>query len=211
LQRFTRAARLILVSKLAMPVDHSIQSLLAPADSSFASPVKASAGDGARLEESNGENGERSGSDSDGNAKSGDKPKRPWNGRADYRLVETWDTGENRTQDVEISRNELYLLARKFFEDSKTLKLPTHKSLPTDIHMWKQFRTYKKAKSDAQISIFRCPMKNRCGCLCCIKTIETKDKLQLYFLGEHNEDSHSTDKSAFLKVKQIQAIVDGVK
>ena len=164
-----------------------------------------------RREESNGENGERSGSDSDGNAKSGDKPKRPWNGRADYRLVETWDTGENRTQDVEISRNELYLLARKFFEDSKTLKLPTHKSLPTDIHMWKQFRTYKKAKSDAQISRFRCPMKNRCGCLCCIKTIETKDKLQLYFLGEHNEDSHSTDKSAFLKVKQIQAIVDGVK
>ena len=102
-----------------MPVDHSIQSLLAPADSSFASPVKASAGDGARREESNGENGERSGSDSDGNAKSGDKPKRPWNGRADYRLVETWDTGENRTQDVEISRNELYLLAANF---SKTAR-----------------------------------------------------------------------------------------
>ena len=119
-----------------MPVDHSIESLLAPADSSFASPVKASASDGARREESNGENGERSGSDSDGNAKSGDKPgKRPWNGRADYRLVETWDTGENRTQDVEISCHELYLLARKCFEDSKTLKLPTHISLPTDIHM----------------------------------------------------------------------------
>ena len=54
-------------------------------------------------------------------------------------------------------------------------------------------------------------MKNRCGCLCCIKTIETKDKLYLYFLGVHTEDSHSTDKSAFLKVKQIQSIVDGVK
>ena len=52
-----------------MPVDLSIQSLLAPADSSFTSPVKASASDGARREESNGENGERSGSDSDGNAK----------------------------------------------------------------------------------------------------------------------------------------------
>ena len=72
-----------------MPVDHSIESLLAPADSSFSSQVKASANDEARRDESNGENRERLDSDSDGNAKSGEKLKRPWNGRADYRLVET--------------------------------------------------------------------------------------------------------------------------
>jgi hypothetical protein len=102
-------------------------------------------------------------------------------------------------------------MSRNFFEDSKTLKLPTHKSLPTDIHMWKQYRSYKSAKSDALIRIFRCPMKNRTDCPCCIKTIEPFKSLELHFLGEHDEQCHAVDKSAYLKVKQIVAIVDGVK
>ncbi len=102
-------------------------------------------------------------------------------------------------------------MSRKFFEDSKTLKLPTHKSFPTDIHMWKQYRSYRSAKSEALIRIFRCPMKNRSDCSCCIKTIESTKSLELYFLGEHDEQCHAMDKSAYLKVKQIVAIVDGVK
>ena len=149
-----------------MPVDNSVESLLAPADPRFSTPVKP-------VRQSNGENGETapadSSSDSDSNAESGkqpnadgdNQPKRPWNGRANYRLVQSWDIGKNRTQDYEVSKQELYLMARKFFEDSRTLKLPTHKSLPTDIHMWKQYRSYTSAKSDALIRIFRCPMKNR--------------------------------------------------
>jgi hypothetical protein len=69
-----------------------IEQMPVPADSSFASPV-------IPANESNGENGESTdSSDSDANAKSAqqgsdntDKPKRAWNGRADYRLVKTWD------------------------------------------------------------------------------------------------------------------------
>jgi hypothetical protein len=53
---------------------------------------------------------------------------------------------------------------------------------------------------DAKICMFRCPMKKRASCLCCVKTIETSDAL---------EDSQTVDKSAFLKVKQTVAIVEG--
>jgi hypothetical protein len=211
MHRFKRAARLVLSSNSAMPVDQSDEQLPAPSDSSFSSQVKP-------VRESNGENGESTdSSDSDTNAESAqqggdntDKPKRAWSGRADYRLVKTWDIGENRTQDIEESRHKLYLMSSKFFEDTKTLKLPTHKSLPTDIHMWKQYCSYKSAKSDALIRIFRCPMKTQTDCPCCIKTIDSTKSLELYFLGEHGEKCHAVDKSAYLKVKQIVAIVDGV-
>ncbi len=54
-------------------------------------------------------------------------------------------------------------------------------------------------------------MKNQTDCPCCIKTIESTQSLELYFLGEHDEQYHAVDKSAYLKVKQIVAIVDGVK
>jgi hypothetical protein len=176
LQRFKRATRLVLVSNSVMPVDKSVEQLPAPADSSFSSPVKP-------VRESNGENGESTdSSDSDANAVSAqqggdnsDKPKRAWNGSADYRLVKTWDIRENRTEDIadiEESRQELHLMSSNFFEDSKTLKLPTHKSLPTDIHIWNQYCSYRSAKSDALIRIFRCPMKHQTDCSCCIKTIE---------------------------------------
>ncbi len=122
LQRFRRAARLILVSNSAMPVDKSVEQLPAPADSSFLSPVKP-------VRESNGKNGESTdSSDSDANTKSAlqgcyniDKPKRAWNGWADYRLVKTWDIGENRTQDIEESLQELYLMSSKF--STKSLEL----------------------------------------------------------------------------------------
>jgi hypothetical protein len=50
-------------------------------------------------------------------------------------------------------------MSSKLFEDSKTRKLLTHKSFPTNIHMWKQYHSYRSAKSDALICIFRCPMK----------------------------------------------------
>jgi hypothetical protein len=167
-----------------MPVDKSVEPFPAPANSSFSSPVKT-------VLESNEENGESTDSSaSDAHAKSAqqgdnntDKPKCAWNGRADYRLIKTWDIGENKTKDIKESRQELYLMSRKCFEDSKTLKLPTHKSLPTDIHMWKQYHSYRSAKSEALIRIFRCPMKNRSDCLCCIKTIESTKSLELYFPG----------------------------
>jgi hypothetical protein len=86
-------------------------------------------------------------------------------------------------------------MSHKFFEDSKTLKLPTHKSLPTDFHMWKQDRSYRSAKSDALIRIFRCPM-TRTDCPCCIKTIKSTKSLELYFLGEHDEQCHAAQGQA---------------
>jgi hypothetical protein len=54
--------------------------------------------------------------------------------------------------------------------------------------------------------VFRCLMFNRCGCKAGVKIVETANRLELYFLGEHNESSHEEDKSKYLKHKQIVAV-----
>jgi hypothetical protein len=100
-------------------------------------------------------------------------------------------------------------MSRNCFEDSRKLKLPTHKFLPTHIHMWtrKQYCSYRSAKYKALIRIFTCPMINLSDCPCLFKTIESTKSLELYFLGEHDEQCLAMDKSAYLKVKQIVALL----
>ncbi len=86
-------ARLVVVSTLAIPVDMSVESLLAPTDPSFALPIKPASNDGLHRDQRDMlkvENGETSDSDSDSNDESGDQLKREWSGRADYRWVQTW-------------------------------------------------------------------------------------------------------------------------
>jgi hypothetical protein len=56
-----------------------------------------------------------------------EKPMRPWNGRADWRLIKAWNIGPTQTQPVEDSRQELFVLSRKFMDDSKLFKLPSYR------------------------------------------------------------------------------------
>ncbi len=71
-----------------MPVDMSVESLLALTDPSFVLPIEPASNDGLHHDQRDVpkvENGETSDSDSDSNDESGDKLKREWSGRADYR------------------------------------------------------------------------------------------------------------------------------
>ena len=198
-----------------MPVDNSVESLLALPDSSFHSPVKATGKDAAPQDD---RNAEEMDSDGDGDEESGAhppgdsmKPTRPWNGRADWRLIQVWNIGHTQTQPVEDSRQECFVLCRKFMDESRVFKLPTHTVNPTDIYLWKQFRNYGSVKKGGNKRVFRCPMFNRCCCKAGVKIVETENMLSLYYLGEHNQNSHDDDKSKYLKHKQIVAVHEGAR
>jgi hypothetical protein len=138
-----------------MPVEKSGESLPALPDSSYISPVKATGKDAPEP------NAEVTDSKLDGDEDSGDIPAsgdkekqtRPWNGRADWRLIKAWNIGSTQTLPVEDSRQELFLLARKFMDDSKLFKLPTHSVYATDLHMWKHYRNYGISMDQSRAAI----------------------------------------------------------
>jgi hypothetical protein len=165
LHRFTRAAYLVISSKLAMPVKKSVESLHALSDSSYISPVKATGKDAAPQDAPNAEDTD---SDADSDEDSGvipnpsagdqEKPTRPWNGHADGRLIKAWNIGPTQTQPVEDSRQECFVMSRKFMDASKLFKLPTHSVNATDLHLWKQYRNYGSCQKGSNKRYFRCPM-----------------------------------------------------
>jgi hypothetical protein len=132
-----------------MPVKKSVESLHALSDSNYILPVKATGKDAAPQDAPNDEDTD---SDADGDEDSSvipipsacdqEKPTRPWNGRADWRLIQAWNIGPTQTQPVEDSRQECFVLSRKFMDDSKLFKLPTHSVNATYLHLWKQYRKY---------------------------------------------------------------------
>jgi hypothetical protein len=125
-------------------------------------------------------------------------------------LIKAWNVGPIQTQPDEGSLQECFVLSRKFMDDSKLFKLPTHSVSVTDLHLWKQYRNYGSVKSGNK-HVCRCLMFNRCDCKAGVKIFEAGSLLELYFLGEHNESSHDDDKSKYLKHKQIVAVYDGAR
>jgi hypothetical protein len=115
-------SQLVISSKLAMPVEKSVESLPALPDSSYISPVKATGKDAqdAKVTDLEFDCEEDSGVI----PSSGDKKKltRPWSGRADWRLIKAWNIGPTQTQPVEDSRQELFVLSRKFCVSERDLK-----------------------------------------------------------------------------------------
>ena len=136
-----------------------------------------------------------------------DDKRRKWNGKAEYVTIKKWVTGEcARMEDSDIM-NELHDLARDYMELSRLKRLPNHKSNPTDIGLWKLARSQFKAKTGVTAKVYRC---YRCGCNATIRVINGKDYIILERAGTHDENSHSDDKSVFLKHKQIEAISDAI-
>ena len=139
-----------------------------------------------------------------------DDKRRKWNGKAEYVTIKKWVTGEcARMEDSDIM-NELHDLARDYMELSRLKRLPNHKSNPTDIGLWKLARSQFKAKTGVTVKVYRCAMHYRCGCNATIRVINGKDYIILERAGTHDENSHSDDKSVFLKHKQIEAISDAI-
>jgi hypothetical protein len=110
-----------------MPVEKSVESL--PAHHAFSCQVHTGKDAAAQNEP----NAEVTDLDADGEEDPFDHPSshkmrltRLWNGSADWRLIKVCNIGPTQTQSPEDSHRELFVLSRKFMDDSKLNKLLMH-------------------------------------------------------------------------------------
>ena len=71
---------------------------------------------------------------------------------------------------------------------------PCHKSLDTDLGGWKFARDHTN-KRGVIFAVYRCPMRHRCKCKCCIRVVTSKDYIELQRYGLHDRNSHDNDAS----------------
>ena len=129
----------------------------------------------------------------------------------DYRVIGTWVTGDQGQLDDTNIDHEIRKSMERFMNESCFFKTPGHHEKPTDIHLWKQFRQpYFNSRTDEWIRPCRCPLAERCDCKVQVRMCTGENYKRLEFTGDHNEHSHSNDKSKKLKNKQIFTIHDAV-
>ena len=81
-------------------------------------------------------------------------------------------------------------------------KLPCHKGLDTDLHLWKKASAGHKTRTGMSYTIYRCPLRHRCKCMKTIRVGRGGWILILEQCGLHDVHSHDEDGSKYLKYDQ---------
>ena len=125
-------------------------------------------------------------------------------------VIERWETPDHDEEDID---HLLFTACKKLMEVTRLYRLTTCKSKPDDIFLWKNATKWTVAKGAISYQMLRCPMKRRFNCDCELKVTRASDYVILEMRGSHDENSHASDKdvSKFLKVRQIEAIRQGVR
>ena len=129
-----------------------------------------------------------------------------------YTEVKRWTTGEDSILEPAEIKREIYMLVKKFMQDSRLMQTPGHKTLDTDIAYWKLHSDeYYNSRQDEWIRVYKCPLNHRCRCQAKVRIITEKNYKRLEFHGTHDENGHANDKSKSLRYNQIVAIHDAVQ
>jgi hypothetical protein len=83
-----------------------------------------------------------------------------------------WCKATRKMEPKDIDR-ELFEFARDWMSASKLKKLSGHVERDTDGALWKQFRDYAPKKGSIRVRLFRCPLRNPCGCMTRICIMES--------------------------------------
>jgi hypothetical protein len=126
-------------------------------------------------------------------------PKKRTRVLAQYELV----TGEQAAMNDEDIENQLFEEARQLMQLSRLKKLPGHKGLSNDLHLWKRAGSDHTTRAGITYTIYRCPMRHQCDCKCIIGVRRGNGRLTLERCWLHDMNSHATDKSKYLKYEQI--------
>jgi hypothetical protein len=84
---------------------------------------------------------------------------------AEYELVKRWVIRERAVLPEDDIEHELFEEARELMHLSGLKKLPGHKGLDTDLHLWKKASAGHKTQSGMSYTIYRCPLRHRCKCM----------------------------------------------
>ncbi len=112
-------------------------------------------------------------------------------------LVKLWVTGERAVLPEEDLERELFEEARQLMHLSGLKKLPGHKGLDNDLHLWKKASTWHKTWTGMLYTICSCPLRHWCKCM---KTIRVRRGCEILILdrcGLHDVHSHEEDGSKF--------------
>jgi hypothetical protein len=124
----------------------------------------------------------------------------------EYELVKKWVTGERvvlRLLPEEDIEHELFEVARELMHLSGLKKLPGHKGLDADLHLWKKASAGQKTRTGMSYTIYRYPLLHWCKCMKTICVGRGEGILILEHCGLHNVHSHEEDGSKYLKYDQI--------
>ena len=105
---------------------------------------------------------------------------------------------------------ELEGIMSEYMELSCQRKFFGHKSLATNLGMWKLGRSHTD-KRGIRYDVYRCPMRNRCGCQVSLRVVIGPDFIELQRHGLHDKNSHDNDQSKTLKYAEIFLVVEAVK
>jgi hypothetical protein len=83
---------------------------------------------------------------------------------ATYYVVKRWVTGYRAEQPEEDVEQDFLEQARHLMHLSGLKKLPCHKSLQTNLDLWK--RAGGHTSRCVQVTLYLCPLRNRCKCMC---------------------------------------------
>ena len=173
-------------------------------------PTKAIRNDGAENEEPDAEN---SGTESDLDEESPRKQRRyQYRARTvlKYEVIKRWVRGEMAEKDDAEIQAELETEMRNLMELSGQKKFPGHRSLESDLGLWKFARSHTD-KRGVTFDVYRCPMRHRCKCGCCVRVVRCADYIELQRSGLHDRNSHDNDESKKLKYDQIVSVKEAVK
>jgi hypothetical protein len=81
---------------------------------------------------------------------------------AEYKLVKRWVTGEREVLPKEDIKRELFEEARELMHLSGLKKLPCHKGLDTDLHLWKKAIAGHKTQTGMSYTMYCCPLWHQC-------------------------------------------------
>ena len=84
---------------------------------------------------------------------------------AEYELVKRWVIGERAVLAEDDIERELFEEARESMHLSGLKKLPCHKGLDTDLHLWKKASAGHTTRTGMAYTIYRCPLRHRCKCM----------------------------------------------
>ena len=149
----------------------------APPPPGFTTPTKPDRNDGAGHAESNAARMEtESDADVEKQFDESTGKKRTYHPYLVYTEIKSWATGEDSILDPAEIKREQYMLMKKFMQDSRLMKAPGHKTLDTDIALWKLHRAeYYNSRQDEWIRAYKCPLHHRCRCQAKVRIITGKN------------------------------------
>ena len=127
-----------------------------------------------------------------------------------YEVVQRWVTGDRAELTDQEIQTQLEVEASKLMELSGQKKFPCHKALDTDLGCWKLCRTHSD-KRGVLFQVYRCPMRHRCKCKCCIRVVTSKDYIELPRYCLHDRNSHDDDASKKRTYAQRVSVKEAAK